>query len=167
MPSCRVGSPLPGAGSIARPDLPDPHSLLPGGLARVGRAHGSPEQWLLERPPHCLGAGLRPGRWRGWAPATTSCLQRGGGEPLGRGRVPAGSRQIPREGKKVSFDPLRVPRPDCPQERFSSFCSSPPLADRRAERAARSHPGGASAARPAQVADLSEPGQGSGEPKYR
>ena len=102
-PRCLAASPKPGpptqvlgSGSAAHPDLPDPQSLLSGGLAGSARP---PDQRLLGRPRGCPGAGLRPSLGDvGHGPRRRASR---GKEvrPLGGDRVPGGSTQIPEDGK--------------------------------------------------------------------
>ena len=65
------------------------------------------------RPP---GGWAEARRWRCWALATTSLLEREGGEPFWRWSCACREQTDPRRWQEVvSFKPLGVPEPDCPQ----------------------------------------------------
>lgn len=108
-----------------------------------------PRATALRTPLRPPGGWAEAPRWRCWAQATTSRLEREGGEPTWRRSLVCREQTKPRGWQElVSFDSLRVPEPACPQDVLRA--STPP---------AFLPPRGRSA-QPAQVADLSEPDQG-------
>lgn len=139
--------PAPGSGSAVHPDLPDPRpaSRRPGAGPRVPP---EPRAAALRTPVRLPRGWAEAPRWRRWAQATTSRLEREGVEPTWRGSLVCREQTKPRRWQElVSFDSLRVPEPDCPRDVLRA--STPP---------AFLPPLGRSA-QPALVADLSEPDQ--------
>lgn len=95
-----------GSGSVALRDLPDPQTC-----SQAAGPRGHPESGAS-----APGDRAEARRWRCWALATTSRLEREGGEPTWRGlRACRDQTDSGRWEELVSFNPLRAPKPDRPR----------------------------------------------------